>query len=86
MRLVPLSPEDILIRVERELSMHGKCFVAWDRLQRLCLFSQSLSSLAKVINQIIAVSDRFDSQYRVSHQRMYAAIHSGSLHKNVLKV
>jgi hypothetical protein len=67
--------------------MHGQCFVASDRLHRLCLFSQSLSALAKVVNQIVAFSDGlFDSQDRVSHQRMYAAIQSGCLHKHVWKI
>ena len=86
MRLIPLGPEDRLLRVERELSMHGKAFCASDRLKRLCLFSQSLSALAKAMNQIIAVSDGFDPEDRVSHQRMYAAVQSGSLHKNVWQI
>ena len=84
---MPLTPEDRLLHVDRELSMHGKCFVAWCRLKRLCLLSQSLSALSKAINQIIGVSGGlFDPQDRVSHQRMYAAIHSGSLLKNVWNV
>lgn len=87
MRLVRLTCDDRIHRVDRELKMHGSAFCVWDRHNRLCLFGQSLSRLASAINQLINFSsDTFDVQDCVSHQRMYAAAETGALHKNTWKI
>ena len=66
MRLLPLTEQDCVVRVSRELRHRGDVYAVFDRHHRLLLIGQSVPKLASAINTIFT-----DSEDRVSYQALY---------------
>ena len=66
MRLLPLTEQDRIVAVSRELKHRGDVYAVFDRHHRLILLGQSVPKLANAINTIFT-----DSEDRVSYQALY---------------